>query len=122
MPVIPMKKNLSAIPVLGVLLMLSPCPVAAQPQGEVWTDQQLEEAIKGFLTPTTRAQLEQVASLLKHEDEAFIAICNKIHGNHSEYLLRIEKLMDQLTDERWEEREKAERTLIEIGARAILPE
>ena len=105
---------------IALLLGLLPTPdLAAQPDTQdVWTEEQLEKAIRGFLQPDTKAHLQQVASLLKNEDVAWLAICNKIHGNHSEYLLRIEKLMDQLTDERWKAREEAERTLVEIGGRA----
>ncbi len=113
-----MKKRL-LVPIAALTSALLQMPaLVAQPENEVWTEEQLEKEIRGFLQPQTKAQMEQLASLLKNEPAAFLAICNKIHGNHSEYLLRIEKLMDQLSDERWEVREQAERTLVEIGARA----
>jgi len=112
-----MKKSL-LVPIALISALLHTSVLVAQPDKEVWTEEQLEKAIRGFLQPQTKAQLEQLASLLKNESAAYLAICNKIHGNHSEYLLRIERLMDQLTDERWDVREQAERTLVEIGARA----
>ncbi len=112
-----MKKRL-LVPIALISALLQTPVLVAQPDTEVWDEEQLEKAISGFLQPQTKAQLEQLASLLKNESAAYLAICNKIHGNHSEYLLRIEKLMDQLTDERWDIREQAERTLVEIGARA----
>ncbi len=113
-----MKKSLLAPTAMIFVLLQAPILVAQPEEQDLWTEEQLEKAIRGFLRPTTRAQLEQMASLLRVEAVAWLAICNKIHGNHSEYLLRIEKLMDQLTDERWEVREEAERTLVETGARA----
>ena len=42
----------------------------------------------------------------------------RIHGDHREYRLKVDRLLDELGDPRWQVRETAERTLIEIGSRA----
>lgn len=83
-----------------------------------WTEKELEARIQGFLEPDTQTHLEQIAALVQHQADAGHAIAARIHGDHREYLLKVQRLIDQLTDERWPERERAERTLIEVGARA----
>jgi hypothetical protein len=90
------------------------CTVPAQ----AWTDEELEQHIQGFLEPSLEARLTQIASLVRQRDVAAPAIAARIHGDHREYLLRVQRLIDQLCDERWLERERAERELIEIGGRA----
>lgn len=82
-----------------------------------WTEEQLETQMQGFKQSDTLSSLQTVASLLKQQAVGFEAICNRIHGNHAEYLLRVEKLLDDLSNERWEIREKAEDTLSEVGAK-----
>lgn len=71
-----------------------------------------------FQSTSIEAHLNQVAALLANIDDAYPALCARIHGDHREYLLKIESLLDKLADERWTVREEAERTLIEVGARA----
>ncbi|MEE2887557.1 MAG: aryl-sulfate sulfotransferase [Planctomycetota bacterium] len=83
----------------------------------VWTDEQLEAQMQGFKQSDTLSSLQTLSTLLKQQESGFLAISNRIHGNHAEYLLRIEKLLDDLSNERWEVREKAEDTLAEIGAK-----
>lgn len=95
---------------LGCLL----APLAAQ---SVWTDEHLETEMKGFKQSDTLSSLQTLSSLLKQQKSGFTAISNRIHGNHAEYLLRIEKLLDELSNERWEIRERAEDVLGEIGAK-----
>jgi len=73
--------------------------------------------MQGFKQSDTLSSLQTVASLLKQQALGFEAICNRIHGNHAEYLLRVEKLLDDLSNERWEIREKAEDALSEVGAK-----
>lgn len=83
-----------------------------------WTDETLDSRIQGFLKPDTMSQLRQMAELVKEQDLSARAIAARIHGDHREYLLKVGRLVEQLTDRRWLEREHAERTLVEIGARA----
>ena len=71
-----------------------------------------------FLTPGTLARLGQIGKLVAAQGDALPAITAKIHGNHREYLLLVERLITQLTDERWPQREDAERRLIEVGSKA----
>ena len=105
-----MKKILSG---LGLAVGLA-SGLAAQ---NVWSDELLESKIEGFRKSDTLSSLQTLSSLLEQQKDGFVAICNRIHGNHAEYLLRIEKLLDELSNERWEIREKAEGTLGEIGAK-----
>ena len=109
-----MSKKLSAGLAVATLLYSVP----ALPAQEVWTDEKLEEEMAGFKANNTLTDLRTVSLLLKKQEAAFLAICNRIHGNHAEYLLRIEKLLDELTNERWAVREKAENTLVEVGGKA----
>jgi len=83
-----------------------------------WTDEQLAAFCTDFQSDTLAVRLEQVGRLLSEMDNAYGAMCARIHGDHREYLLKIESLLDKLADERWTVREEAERTLIEVGARA----
>lgn len=105
-----MKKTLQC---LGLGLSLTG-GLQAQPP---WTEEQLETQMQGFKQSDTLSSLQTVTSLLKQQAVGFEAICNRIHGNHAEYLLRVEKLLDDLSNERWEIREKAENALGEIGAK-----
>jgi len=85
-----------------------------------WTDEQLATACPGFqaTTDALTARLVQVGKLLQAKKEAFSALVARLHGDHREYRLKIDQLLDQLSDPRWQVREAAERTLIEIGGRA----
>ena len=60
-----MKKSLLAPTALISVLLQAPILVAQPEEQDLWTEEQLEKAIRGFLRPTTKAQLEQMASLLK---------------------------------------------------------
>jgi hypothetical protein len=105
-------------PIRAVLgLYLSVGALSQQP-AEPWSDEQLLEHTLGFQQEGMPARLSQASQLLRNEKEATPAIVARIHGDHREYLLKVELLLDQLVDERWAIREQAERTLIEIGARA----
>jgi hypothetical protein len=85
---------------------------------QAWTDEQLVNAVPGFQNDGVQQQLEQIAALLQHRDEAMPAICARIHGDHREYTAKIERLLAELVDDRWQTREQAENKLIEIGGRA----
>lgn len=83
-----------------------------------WTDDQLVAAAKGFQADALGARLQQIGKLLPDQAALFQALVARIHGYHREYLLKIDRLVEELLDERWQVREEAERTLIEIGGRA----
>ncbi len=83
-----------------------------------WTDDQLVTACAGFQSESLLARLEQVGKLLVDRQHAFTPLAARIHGDHREYQLKIDRLLDELGDGRWQVREDAERTLIEIGGRA----
>jgi hypothetical protein len=83
-----------------------------------WTDEQLVQACAGFQTPTLPPRLAQVGTLLAEAPRAMNALVARIHGDHREYRLKVDRLLDELGDARWQVRENAERTLIEIGNRA----
>lgn len=89
-------------------------PIAAQE----WTGEKLAEEAKGFQHESLVVKLEQIGALLAHNKDNESAVIARIHGDHREYLLKIDRLISELTDERWDMREQAERTLIEIGGRA----
>ena len=91
---------------------------AAPAFAQEWSDEDLDAQIQGFLKPDTMTRLSVMAELVRAEEQSARAIAARIHGDHREYLLKVSRLIDQLTDRRWLEREEAERTLIEIGARA----
>src|SRR5262249_55834058 len=96
------------------MLGLLSCTLSAQ----AWTDEELEQRLQGFLDASLDTRLAQIASLVGQQDVAGPPIPARIHGDHREYLLRVRRLLDQLCDERWLEREHAERELVEIGGRA----
>jgi outer membrane protein assembly factor BamB len=101
--------------------LLSPLLVAQTapaPGNDEWNDDKLVASIQGFLDDALPVRLRQVGSLLAHKQEALTAICARIHGDHREYNLKVERLLNELSDERWSVREQAERTLSEIGGRA----
>src|SRR5712671_173492 len=99
---------------LSLLLLLPPAIAVAQD----WNDDQLLANVPGFQDDTLPKRLLQIGKLLEHQAEARTAMCARIHGDHREYLLKIERLLGELSDERWPVREEAERTLDEIGGRA----
>ncbi len=86
--------------------------------GQEWTDEQLVAACPGFQVEEIGKRLEQIGQLLAARPACLPAMAVRIHGDHREYRLRIEGLLNDLADERWQVREAAERTLIEVGARA----
>jgi hypothetical protein len=98
----------------SLLALLCCAPAGAQQ----WTQEELDTRVAGFLEPGVLQHWAQIGALLRSEPEARGAIEDRIHGDHREYLLLIERLIGQLTDERWPEREHAERRLIEIGGKA----
>jgi hypothetical protein len=77
----------------------------------------LEQNAQGFVTESWQTRLEQVAKLLA-DRQSWPAIVQAVHGDHREYMVRMRTLLQGLTHERWLERERAERALVEIGARA----
>src|SRR5690349_14744597 len=87
-------------------------------RGQDWTDEQLTNASQGFLQQPLIPRLQQLAALLGNRKEAIQAMATRIHGDHREYLLKIDRLLGELSDDRWAVREQAERSLIEVGARA----
>ncbi|MGE3173339.1 MAG: hypothetical protein AB7O97_11995 [Planctomycetota bacterium] len=92
--------------------------VAAGAPAQQWTAEELVEHTKGFDQEALPLRLQQVSELLTHQQEAFAAMTARIHGDHREYLLKIDRLIGELSDARWSVREQAEQTLIEVGARA----
>ena len=95
-------------------------PVMAQAAGgaDPWTQEELRARAAGFLEVGVLAQARQVASLVRNAELCADALAQTVHGDHREYSLKIERLLDQLADERWAVRENAERRLVEDGARA----
>lgn len=83
-----------------------------------WTDEQLVQKSAGFQEDALTKRLAQAGELVREQKAAQAAMLARIHGDHREYLLKVERLITELTDPRWSVREQAERTLIEIGARA----
>jgi hypothetical protein len=92
--------------------------LAAAVPAQDWNDDQLLAACSGFQADTLGARLEQVGKLLADRQKMFSALVARIHGDHREYLLKVDRLFDELADERWQVREDAERVLVEIGGRA----
>lgn len=84
-----------------------------------WTDAQLVERSQGFQSPGLTAQIEQVGELLAQQDQAFLPVVARLHGDYREYRLKIDRLLNELCDPSWRVRENAERTLVEIGGRAL---
>lgn len=83
-----------------------------------WSDDQLVTESNGFQSLSLIAQIEQVGKLVAAKTQAFSAIVARIHGDHREYRLKVDRLLDELCDPNWRVRENAERTLVEIGGRA----
>ncbi|GAB4138427.1 MAG: hypothetical protein Fur0037_04110 [Planctomycetota bacterium] len=100
------------------LLLLAAGWTPSSLSAQEWTDESLMEQAKGFLRDPLPDRLRQAASILAHRREAFSALCARVHGDYREYLLKIDALLDDLANERWSARETAEKTLVEIGARA----
>ncbi len=98
----------------SLLVGLLASPALAQD----WTDDQLVTAAKGFQDESLVTRLQQIGKLLADRSVMFSALVARIHGDHREYLLKVDRLLDELADERWQVREDAERTLIEVGGRA----
>ncbi|MDO8348848.1 MAG: hypothetical protein Q7T30_01335, partial [Planctomycetota bacterium] len=84
-----------------------------------WDDDHLTGAAQGFQADTLSARLKQIGTLLPDSQHLFSALVARIHGDHREYLLKIDRLIDELADARWQVREDAERNLVEIGGRAL---
>jgi hypothetical protein len=80
--------------------------------------QAFEERIAALANDSFGQRLAAVAWLVQNQKELVPGIAKKIHGQHREYQLQIERLLQQLTDDRWLAREEAERTLSEIGGKA----
>ncbi len=99
------------------LLLFAGATASALPAQD-WTDDQLVAQAKAFDTESLPERLQQVGALLAHQGEAMNAMIARIHGDHREYLLKIDRLIGELSNPRWHVREAAERTLIEVGARA----
>lgn len=87
-------------------------------RAQEWTGEKLASEAAGFQSESLATKLEQIGALLEHRADNFSAVVARIHGDHREYLLKVDRLIGELTDERWAVREQAERSLIEIGGRA----
>lgn len=96
------------------LLPLAVAGVRAQD----WSEEKLQEAARGFQSDSLLVRLQQVATLLPDKASLHSALVARIHGDHREYLLKIDMLLEDLAADRWQVREEAERALVEIGARA----
>ncbi|MGK0265150.1 MAG: hypothetical protein ACI8UD_003813, partial [Planctomycetota bacterium] len=99
------------------LLSIVTALVAALPAQD-WTDDQLVSESNGFQSLSLTAQFEQVGRLVAAKAQSFTAIVARIHGDHREYRLKVDQLLDELCDPNWKVRENAERSLVEIGGRA----
>jgi HEAT repeat protein len=88
-------------------------------RAQEWTDEQLVAACQGFQADSLPPRLQQIAALLAERSLAYNAMVARVHGDHREYRLRIERLLAELADPRWQVRENAERTLIEVGGGAV---
>ncbi|MEZ6036827.1 MAG: hypothetical protein R3F29_05070 [Planctomycetota bacterium] len=93
--------------------------LAALLPAQDWNADELAAACEGFQSPSLVVNLEQVGQLLTAKDRAFAPLVARIHGDHREYRLKVDQLLDELADPSWSVREHAERTLVEIGGRAI---
>ncbi len=89
------------------------------PSAQQWSVDQLRDHSQGFHEHGILPRLRQTSHLLTNREVATPALCASIQGDHAEFMLEIERLLDQLVDDRWLAREDAERTLIEAGGRAI---
>ena len=63
--------------------------------GQDWTDEQLTKECEGFQSRDLTTQIEQVAKLLANQEQAFGAIVARIHGDHREYQIKIDRLLDE---------------------------
>lgn len=99
------------------LLSIVTALVAALPAQD-WADDQLISESNGFQSLSLTAQFEQVGRLVAAKAQSFTAIVARIHGDHREYRLKVDRLLDELCDPNWKVRENAERSLVEIGGRA----
>ncbi|MGA1522738.1 MAG: hypothetical protein ACO4CZ_02095, partial [Planctomycetota bacterium] len=102
----------------AALAALTFLPIGPRAQQE-WSLETLRERSAGFQDEEILPRLRQVAALVRSAADARSAITAGIQGDHREYRLKIERFLDQLADDRWLARESAERTLVEIGARAM---
>jgi hypothetical protein len=102
----------------AALAALTFLPFGLRAQQE-WSLETLRERSGGFQEEEILPRLHQIAALVRSASEARDAITASIQGDHREYRLKIERFLDQLADDRWLARESAERTLVEIGARAM---
>jgi HEAT repeat protein len=105
-------------PARWLLISMLAATAAATANAQEWTDEELMAAAKGFDSDDGFVRLQQIAALMPQIDKATAAVTSRIHGDHREYMLKVERLLGELTDARWSQREQAERSLIEIGARA----
>lgn len=101
------------------ILLCLPFVALAVAPAQDWTDAQLVEACRGFQSMSLTARMEQVGKLVAAQEQAYAAIVARVHGDHREYRIKIDRLLSELCDPNWQVRENAERTLIEIGGRAM---
>ena len=99
------------------VLVLSLASLAAAQ--DPWGVEDLRGRSGGFQEDSQLVRYQQIAELIQAGPLARPAIAAALHGDHREYRLKIERFLDQLADERWLAREDAERTLIQIGGRAL---
>ena len=105
---------------LSTLRIVTAAAIAALgAPAQEWTDEQLLAESAGFQSISLTTQLEQVGKLLAAQDQAFTPVAARLHGDYREYRLKIDRLLEELCDPSWKVRESAERTLIEIGGRAL---
>lgn len=107
---------MTALPFLRLLLL--PVALVVTLPGQSWTDEQLVNESKGFQSDALTSQIEQVGKLLAAEKQGFAPMVARIHGDHREYRLKVDRLLEELSDPNWRVRENAERSLVEIGGRA----
>ena len=115
------KKHPAANGLLIRALWLVPACCGVQPltAQTPWTNEELVEHLQGFRGGETALVLHNVSALIREGKPGFSAMCDMLHGNHGAYLLRIEKLLDELDNPRFQVREQAQRDLVEEGARAM---
>jgi len=102
---------------LRLLALTMTCALTLPAQD--WSDDQLVEQSGAFQSESLTAIMEQVGRLVAAQEQARTAMVARIHGDHREYRLKIDRLLDELCDPNWQVRERAERTLVEIGGRAV---
>ncbi len=103
-------------------ILVAAVAVLASARTQEWSAEKLATETAGFQSGLLKDRLAQVGGLLQHKANVFPAMVARLHGDHREYRLKIDQLLDQLADPRWQVREDAERTLIDIGgpARAVI--